>query len=247
MRKRIPVIATEIEFYLFGSEDRDLNDFWAEVREACERSGITIFNMEKERGREQHEVSLAPTRDIPKIISDTERLKTILGEAASAHKMRADFSAKPVADDHGNGLHVHVHLEDEQGKNLYSKKDEAMSDALAHSIAGLLATMQENMPIFAPTAESRKRFVAGSNAPTTLSWGANNRTCAIRLPDKPWDHKHIEHRVSGADADVAAVIRAILAGIDHGITNKLTPPPQIYGDASLPIYGLPQLFPIYSK
>ena len=238
-----PVVATEIEFTLFGSAQRDLTAFWSEVRGHCEADSISIFNIEKERGREQHEVSLQCSRDVAKIISDTEQLKKIISECAGTHSMQASFAAKPVADEPGNGLHVHVHLEDASGKNLFWKKDDAMSEELSASIAGLLATMAENLAIFVPNEESKKRFVAGSNAPTTVSWGANNRTCAIRLPDKAADNKHIEHRVSGADVDVGAVVAAILAGIEYGIQNKLTPPPQIYGDASLPMYALPRLFP----
>jgi glutamine synthetase len=239
----IPIVATEIEFTLFGSAERDLEAFWDEVRARSAQLGIAIANLEKERGREQHEVSLKHSRDVAKIISDTEQLKKIITECAGAYDMQASFAAKPVADDPGNGLHIHVHLEDENGKNLYWKKDDAMSDALAHSIAGLLTTLPENLPVFVPNEESKKRFVAGSNAPTTISWGANNRTCAIRLPDKPAENKHIEHRVSGADADVGAVVAAILSGIEFGIEHKLIPSPQVYGDASLPMYGLPKLFP----
>lgn len=238
----VPVIATEIEFYLFGSDSHDLADFWSAVRSACEAAGIAIFKIEKERGCEQHEVSLVHSRDVAKIIADTEQLKTIITHSAATHDMQASFAAKPLQNDHGSGLHVHVHLEDAAGKNLYWKKDDVMGDALTHSIAGLLEKLPQDLPIFVSTEESKKRFVAGSNAPTTISWGANNRTCAIRLPDKAWNNKHIEHRVAGADADVGAVVTAILAGIEYGIKNKLMPPPQIYGDASLAMYELPRLF-----
>ncbi len=238
----IPVIATEIEFYLFGSHERDLASYWQEVRAACVLAAIDVFKIEKERGREQHEVALCHTSDIKKIVADTNRLKTFVADIAARYGMRADFSAKPLADEPGSGLHIHVHLEDDAGKNLFCKDDQQMSEALSQAIAGLLATMQENMAVFVPTAESGKRFVLGSNAPTRISWGANNRTCAIRLPDKPHDNKHIEHRVAGADADVALVIDAILRGIRCGIEQQLVPPPQIYGDASLAMYGLPKLF-----
>jgi len=236
-----PVIATEIEFYLYGSKDRDLANYWQDVSAACKTEGIAIFKFEKEKGIEQHEVALMPLRDIAKIIADTEQLKTIISEFAKQYGMCADFAARPVENEPGSGLHVHVHLEDENGKNLYTKNDSEMSETLAHSIAGLLTTLQENLDVFAPSLESRTRFQPGSNAPTTISWGANNRTCAIRLPDKPHDNKHIEHRVAGADANVGAVIAAILKGIEYGLEHKLTPPPQIYGDAALPMYGLPPI------
>ncbi len=99
------------------------------------------------------------------------------------------------------------------------------------------------MAIFAPSPESYARFVAGSNAPLTVSWGANNRTTAIRLPDSAHDNKRIEHRVAGADADPEHVIAAILKGLYSGLKNRVDPGPQIYGDASLPMYGL-QAFPV---
>ncbi len=106
-----------------------------------------------------------------------------------------------------------------------------MSDALKYAIGGLLTALPESMKIFAPNAESYARFAPGGNAPTTISWGANNRTVAVRLPDAPHDKKRIEHRVAGADADPHAVIAAILEGIHDGLTRHLDPGPQTYGDA----------------
>jgi glutamine synthetase len=116
-----------------------------------------------------------------------------------------------------------------------------MSDALKFSIGGLLATMRDTMAAFAPSAESQARFTPGSMAPTTISWGANNRTVAIRLPDSAHDNKRIEHRVASADADPGQVIAAILAGVHYGLKNRCDPGKQIHGDASLEQYGLPKL------
>ena len=242
------VTASEIEFYLHGSEvfceNAAIEEFWTMVRAVCKAADIPIFNIEKERGREQYEISICPAKP-EKTIADTLALKEIIVQAAEKRNMVADFSAKPFADDFGSGLHIHIHLEDENwgmgGKNIFYKDDALMSDALVYSIGGLLAKMPEDMPIFAPTEASKARFVAGSNAPTTVSWGANNRTTALRLPDSAKDNKRIEHRVSGADADVAKVIQRILSAINYGLEHKIKPPAQIYGDASLVMYDLPRL------
>jgi glutamine synthetase len=236
-----PVIATEIEFYLIGSHGRDIDVFWYEVNAVCQSAGIEVFKIEKERGLEQYEAALSPMRDVSHIINDTDHLKIILTQLAQQHNMRVDFAAKPLENEPGSGLHIHVHIEDLAGKNLYTKLDAEMSAPLSHSIGGLLARMQGDMLIFAPTEASRKRFVAGSNAPMTVSWGANNRTCAVRLPDTGSSYKHIEHRVAGADADAKAVIDAILDAIRFGMENQIPAPEQIYGDASLEMYGLPRL------
>ncbi len=244
------ITASEIEFYLHGSEDfcrsqGDMSEFWQVVEAVCEAVDIPIFNTEKERGREQHEISLAPCPPA-QTIADTNAVKEIITQVASKRDMQADFSAKPFADDFGSGLHIHIHLEDENGKNLFYKDDERMSDYLAYSIGGLLKFLPDNMPIFAPNEQSYARFVAGKNAPTTISWGANNRTTALRLPDSASNNKRIEHRVAGADADVEKVVGSIIAAIDYGIKHKIQPPEQIYGDASLDMYNL-QKFPLIAK
>ena len=238
------VAASEIEFYLHGSDGGSVDAWRADVSARCLEAGITIHKIEKERGREQHEISLQP-EDALKMVSDTTTLKNIISEAAAKQNFVADFSAKPSADQPGSGLHIHIHLADSTGKNIYFKNDGQMSQALAYSIGGLLAWLPRSMPIFVPTPESYARFVADSNAPTTVSWGANNRTVAIRLPDKAHDNKHIEHRVAGADADPAAVIHIILEAIFDGLKNRTMPEsPQIYGDARLASYGLPLLKPV---
>jgi len=236
-----PITASEIEFYLPGSDSYSaMPAFWNDVSATCKSVGIALFRMEKEKGREQHEVSLAPA-DPMKTARDTESLKTIIADMAKKHGMTPNFSARPFADQPGSGLHIHAHLANAQGKNVFYKDDESISDELKFSIGGLLATMRDFMPVFAPTPESRKRFVAGSNAPLTVSWGANNRTVAVRLPEAAHDDKHIEHRVAGADADPAKVMAAILEGMHYGLTHKSDPGPQIYGDAALAQYNLPKL------
>jgi glutamine synthetase len=219
----IPVTAAELEFYYSGDED-------VLEKSVC----ATVLKFEKERGKNQYEVAFAPAKP-EKTVADLIAFKD------AAEKLGADFSAKPYADQPGSGLHIHIHLMDKNGKNVFYKDDAVMSDPLKYAIGGLLAALPESMPIFAPNPESRARFQPGGNAPTTVSWGANNRTVAIRLPDKPHDSKHIEHRVAGADADPQAVMTAILDAIHDGLTRKLDPGPQIYGDASLEMYKLPKL------
>lgn len=237
-----PVTAAEVEFYLHGAEAcGTLEAFWQDVSARCEAQGIVLAKHEKERGRGQYEIALSPVNDPVKTANDVVTLKDIVAVAAEAHGITADFSAKPLENEPGSGLHIHIHLADAQGKNTFYKKDDVISDTLRHSIGGLLAWLPECMPVFAPSAASYARIVAGSNAPVTASWGANNRTVAVRLPDKPPANKHIEHRAAGADADPVRVMAVLLAAMHDGLTRKLAPGEQIYGDAALPMYALPPL------
>lgn len=231
-----PVVAAEIEFVLHGAESADTSPLWEKVNAA-----IPVYKIEKERGREQFEIALPPD-DAAALARDLQHLKTLLAETAPVYALKVDFSAQPFADQPGNGLHIHVYLADASGKNVFYKDDVAISNALKHSIGGLLAWLPDTMPVFAPHEESYARFAAGGDhTPTTVSWGANNRTVAIRLPDSEKHNKRIEHRVAGADADPAQVIAAILAAMHWGLAHKTDPGQQTYGDASLPMYDLPKL------
>lgn len=219
----------------------ELAPYWEAVRAQCVQSGVALEKHEPERGREQHEVALSPQRDAHEAVRQANAVKRILAEAAEAHGMQADFAAMPFTDRPGSGLHVHVHMEDRQGQNVFFKRDDEISTPLQHAIGGLLATLPEAMVVFAPHESSYARFQPGGTAPTTISWGANNRTVAIRLPDIGAPHRHIEHRVAGADAETGRVIAAVLAGMLCGLHEQSQPGAQIYGDASLAMYALAAL------
>ena len=235
------VVACELEFYLYGSAQLDLADFWREVRKRCERRSIGICKIEKEKGTDQHEVALMPA-DSDKAIKDAVQLKDVLSKVAEIYGINVDFSAKPFADEPGSGLHIHLHLQDNIGKNVFYKDDQNISEPLKYSIGGLLYWLPQTMHVFAPHPESYARYRAGGDhTPTTISWGANNRTVAIRLPDSERHLKRIEHRVAGADADPAQVIENILDAVYWGLTNKAQPGEQIYGNANMDMYKLQKL------
>jgi len=217
------VVATEIEFYLNGAGGKLApNEVILLIEEECRKAGLVLACAETERGPDQYEVSFLPSPDIGRSIRDTGRFKELMEEVFGPRGIQANFKAKPQKDKPGSGLHVHVHLEDKAGQNVFYREGEEFSSQLLHAIGGLLALMNPCMSVFAPHPESYERFLhtvnaylvcpTASNVPATVSWGTNNRTVAVRLPPKPARERHIEHRVSGSDADVAKVIAAILAG-----------------------------------
>ena len=90
--------------------------------------------------------------------------------------------------------------------------------------------MAESMLIFAPNANSYRRFRRNSYAPVAANWGINNRTVSLRIPAGAAPTCHIEHRPAGADANPYLVLAAVLAGIHHGITQKLDPGQPVTGN-----------------
>lgn len=234
----MPVLAAEIEFYLISDVLPNPAQVLEDMAASFHAGQLDYVKVEQERGPGQFEVALKPAAEAVQAVAHLARAKHILQQMALRQDKVADFSARPFADQPGSGLHIHVHLEDTAGRNMFfrSREDDAFSETLLHAIGGLLVTMKQAMPIFAPAKTSLARFAPGSHAPTTVSWGTNNRTVAIRLPTKPYESKHLEHRVAGADADPAAVMAAILGGIYYGLRNKIHPGEPIYGDASLEMY-----------
>lgn len=235
-----PVMATEIEFYLHGNGD--IQTFEQALNEAVAEAGLRTGPLEQERGPQQYEVHLKHSPDVKKVAGDTVTLTDIIRKQARRAGFEADFHPKPFAGEYGSGMHIHLSLLDKEGRNIFTRgEDDVYSPPLIHAIGGMQALLPESMIFFAPNEDSYGRFVAKMNAPLTISWGANNRTVAIRLPDGPADGKHIEHRVPGSDCDPYLAMAAVLAGALFGITRKAIPGEKIYGDAALPQYALPAL------
>lgn len=245
----VPAIGLEYEFYLsFPPQSGAMQTALHLINSALYKAGIEALPAEEERGLYQYEVALPYGLDIAEVTAEGRKLIDVIQAAAIAEGGSADFTPKPFPDQFGSGMHVHLHLETENGESVYTRgENDQYSSALLWSIEGMLQLLPESMMLFAPYENSYDRFVqARKNAPTTLSWGPNNRTVAIRLPNKPLDRKHIEHRVAAADADPELVVIAMLAGVVHGLHKQEYPPEPVYGDAADEQYDC-QLLPNFKQ
>ena len=185
----------------------------------------------------QFEINILHSDDALKACDNAILLERCIKEVARKHGLIASFMAKPFIEQTGSGLHVHISLVDGDGNNVFAgPMDEAIkrpiSDTMRHAIGGVVETLPEAMAIFAPNANSYRRLMPGAYAPVNTHWGGDNRTLCIRIPPSDEKAVRIEHRAAGADANPYLVTAAILAGIHHGISNKITPPPPVTGDAS---------------
>jgi glutamine synthetase len=75
--------------------------------------------------------------------------------------------------------------------------------------------------MYAPTINSFKRLVEGAWAPTTLTWGIDNRTVALRVLNGNKKSARLETRVVGSDVNPYLAMAACLASGLYGIKNKL--------------------------
>jgi len=254
-RKWRPMVAFELEFYLFEA-GRDANDLLQVVRNpktgrpdtatvlssarigdfeaviddiihACQAQNIDTGAISSELGPGQFEINFNHHDDVLRAADETCLFKRTVIEVAKQHGMNASFIAKPMLEHAGNGLHMHISVVDSKGNNIFTSGNKAHA-RLHHAIGGLLTTMPAAMSFWAPNTNSYRRFLGGTScAPVSLTWGDENRTVAFRIPLAKQGAWRVENRVPGADANPYLAMAATLAGMLHGIENKLDP-----GDAT---------------
>jgi len=254
-RKWRPMVAFELEFYLFEAK-RDANDLLQVVRNpktgrrdtatvlsstrigdfeaviddiihACQSQKIDTGAISSELGPGQFEINFNHHDDVLRAADETCLFKRTVIEVAKLHGMGASFIAKPMLEHAGNGLHMHISVVDNKGSNVLASGNKAHA-RLHHAIGGLLTTMPAAMSFWAPNTNSYRRYRGGTScAPVSLTWGNENRTVAFRIPLAKQGAWRVENRVPGADANPYLAMAATLAGMLHGIENKLDP-----GDAT---------------
>ena len=215
-------------YYLQDTDD--FAPFFKELYAACEAQGLPAKTLISEYAPGQMEIVLRHRADVLKACDEGIMLKRLIKNVAEKQGLAATFMAKPYSEWTGSGMHIHVSLADEEGNNLFAAEDPLQNQLLMHAIGGLKAAMAESMLIFAPNANSYRRFRRNSYAPVSASWGINNRTVSLRIPAGPAKACHIEHRPSGADANPYLVMAAILAGMHYGITEKTEPGNPVTGN-----------------
>jgi glutamine synthetase len=241
-----PVVATEIEFYLTApSVDpsqaliapaarngraeagqsafslnllNELAPFWDEFRSALERIGVRADTWIHEVGPTQYEVNLLHGDPVA-VADQTFLFKYAAKEIAIKHQLNAVFMAKPISGSAGSSMHLHQSVVDAAGHNIFSREDGAESPRFRHFIAGLQTYVPDLMLIFAPNANSYRRYLTASQAPVNLHWGYDNRTTGLRIPVSGPAARRVENRIAGADANaylaLAASLAAGLAGMDE--------------------------------
>lgn len=221
-------------------EDLWENDrFISEVHAACDAQNVPLIAIQRESSAGQWEINTRHVADPLLACDHALLLKRIVKGVAFRHGISATFMAKPFAEADGSGLHVHASLRDAQGRNLLLGTDTADafsggSRTLQHAVGGLLASMPEAMAIFAPNANSYRRFVPGTCVPMSPCWGHNHRDVSVRLPVSDGDNFRVEHRVAGADANPYLVMAAVLAGMLRGIEEQQQPGPMLREASVLP-------------
>jgi glutamine synthetase len=203
------------------------NDVYAGAKAA----GIQAETLISEFAPGQYELTLHYRTDVMRAADDLMRLKRLVRMHARLHGVTACFMAKPNEDYAGSGMHFHVSMMDKGGRNVFVEEIEGQwNETIRHAIGGLRDTMGEAMLVWAPHANSWRRFAAQSYAPVSPTWGVNNRSVALRIPAGDIRARRIEHRPAGVDANPYLVAATVLAGIRHGLKRRIDPGPETTGN-----------------
>jgi glutamine synthetase len=249
-----PLFASELEFYLYKESYAEAHEknysgltptipyildyhilattmdeqHLGAIRRGMQAAGIPVEFSKGEAWYGQHEVN---TRYADAVTSADRHTiyKNGVKEIAFLNGVSATFMAKPSEKDIGSSCHIHSSLVDATGKSAFVDDGEE-TDVFRHYLGGVRARIRELALFVAPAVNSYKRYATESWAPTSISWGRDNRTCGFRIVGHE-ESLRVECRIPGADVNPYLGYAALLAAGLDGIERGTDPGPELIGNA----------------
>ena len=197
--------------------------YFNDLFDQLKKFGVPLEGLHTETGPGVYEAAIAYS-EVLEAADRAVLFKSGVKQIAQLHGVLATFMAKYSESLPGCSGHIHQSLwTADQKRNLFfdQKRNTGMSTLMESYMAGQLYCMPFILPMFAPTVNSYKRLVEGAWAPTTLTWGLDNRTTALRALPGSSSSTRLETRVVGSDSNPYLAMAACLAAGMYGIKNKL--------------------------
>lgn len=200
-----------------------------EIYERAESASLHLDTMIHEAGTAQLEINF--NHGEPIHLSDQVLMfKRIVRQVALQNDVYATFMAKPMANQPGSAMHLHISAHDAKGTNLFGS-DAGPTEAFRHFVGGLQEYLPHVTPLFAPNVNSFRRMQPDHAAPINLQWGYDNRSCGLRVPISNAGSMRVENRLPGADSNPYLAIASSLVAGYLGLTQKIEPMPMVDGNA----------------
>ncbi|NBM17527.1 glutamine synthetase family protein [Streptomyces sp. GC420] len=198
------------------------------IRNEMAGAGLVVESAKGECNLGQHEIAFR--YDEALVTCDQHAVyKTGAKEIAAQEGVSLTFMAK-FNEREGNSCHIHLSLQDADGRSVMPGDHHGMSAVMRHFLAGQLAALRDFSLLYAPHVNSYKRFQPGSFAPTAVAWGHDNRTCALRVVGHG-PSTRFENRLPGGDVNPHLAVAGMVAAGLHGIENGLELPDACPGNA----------------
>ena len=239
------IAAFEQEFVYTGNEHRDgdaysLNAFRRQGTfgesfiAAIRAAGVTPDSFLAEYGARQFEVTVAPTPAL-RAADHAVITREMARAAAHRHGFRASFSPMPDASGVGNGVHIHMSLQDASGAPIIYAATGPMCLSLPAQqfCAGVLYHLPSICAITAPSPVSYLRLTPNRWAPTRIDILQRDRGAALRVcpvfaapdTDDMAQQFNVEFRVCDGTASPYMALGAIIFAGADGLQRKLGLPP----------------------
>ena len=205
-RRRSPTSSTTT-----SSPRRWTSSTSAPIRRGMHAAGIPVEFSKGEAWYGQHEVNIRYADAVTSADRHTI-YKNGVKEIAFLNGISATFMAKPSEKDIGSSCHIHSSLLDADGKSAFVDGNDEETDVFRHLPRRPCATASASWRCsIAPSINSYKRYAAESWAPTSVSWGRDNRTCGFRIVGHG-QSRRVECRIPGADVNPYLGFAALLGG-----------------------------------
>jgi glutamine synthetase len=220
-REMQPANLYNVDYSLLGTAR--VEPLMRRIRNSMEAAGMLCEDSKGECNFGQHEVNFRYA-DALRTADEHSIYKNGVKEIAALEGMSVTFMAK-YDEREGNSCHIHFSLADEHGPLF--ERDRTLFESF---LAGQLAALRELTLLLAPNVNSYKRYAAATFAPTTVAWGRDNRTCALRVVGHG-PSLRFENRVGGADLNPYMALSAIIVAGLHGVEHELELEPAFEGNA----------------
>ncbi|MFE9908852.1 glutamine synthetase family protein [Streptomyces clavifer] len=225
-RDLTPVNQYNIDYSVLGTGR--IEPLLRRIRNEMRGAGLTVESAKGECNPGQHEIVFR--YDEALVTCDQHAVyKTGSKEIAAQEGVALTFMAK-FNEREGNSCHIHLSLQDADGRSVMAGEDGTMSPVMRRFLAGQLAALRDFSLLYAPNINSYKRFQPGSFAPTAVAWGHDNRTCALRVVGHGRSMR-FENRLPGGDVNPYLAVAGLVAAGLHGIERGLELPEACEGNA----------------
>ena len=225
----VPANQYNVDYSILGTAR--IEPLLRRIRLGMAGAGLYVESAKGECNLGQHEIAFRYAEAVT-TCDNHSIYKTGAKEIAAQDGVSITFMAKPNARE-GNSCHIHLSLRSaSDGAPVLASDSGAygLSKLGEHFLAGLLDAMRELTLCYAPNINSYKRYVPGSFAPTSVRWGPDNRTCALRLVGHGLSLR-VENRTPGGDVNPYLAVAAMIAAGLHGIDHELPLEPPVTGNA----------------
>jgi glutamine synthetase len=208
-------------------------EFYRELLDTCRAMDMPLEGLHTETGPGVLEAAITVDEAL-RAADKAVLFKTFTKVIAQRRGLMATFMAKWSNSWPGQSGHIHISLQDRaSGKPRFhdAERERGLSQTMHHFIGGQQALMPEILGMVASTVNSYSRLIPGFWAPTSATWGIENRTTALRaIPGSP-SAQRVEYRVAAADANPYIALSAALASGLWGVAKKVEPQEPITGNA----------------